>query len=149
MDALEVLERLAELRVVAVLEDSRLFLEPGSRVPPELIREVKAHRNEIVGALRSRQVPADTGLRPLLERLKRDQMWLTLNFHRHMTTEPVGDPEFVSCRMAWVVLERLLRQLYPHYEDCISETGACDPAAPVWCSHCAGVSSTTSGEPVP
>ena len=148
MDALEVLDRLAERGVVAVLENSRLYLEPGSKVPPDLMAEAHAHRMEIIGALRHRQMPADTGLRPLLERLRADQAWLTDHFGTYAAGLEAEGP-YVASLTAWDVLERLLRRLYPHYQACISEPGACNPAAPVWCSACGDVSSTTSGEPVP
>ena len=52
MGAREVLDRLSQLGVTAVLEDSRLFLEPGSRIPTDLISEVRRHKPEIVAYLR-------------------------------------------------------------------------------------------------
>ena len=135
MDALTLLDKLAELGIAAVLEDERLYLQPGDKVPPELMSEARARKAEIVAALRSRQMPADTGLQPLLERLRAGQAWLTDHFDTYTAGLEVEGP-YVASLTAWDVLERLLRRLYPHYQGCISETGACDPAAPVWCRAC-------------
>ena len=52
MGAREVLDRLSQLGVTAVLEDSRLFLEPGSRIPADLLSEVRRHKPEIIAYLR-------------------------------------------------------------------------------------------------
>ena len=70
MTALELLDRLASLGIAAILEDGRLFLQPGDRVPPELMDEARAHKAELVAALSNRRVPAETGLQTLLERLR-------------------------------------------------------------------------------
>ena len=112
-----------------------MYLEPGSKVPAELLPEVRAHRAEIVAALSRRQVPADAGLRSLLERLRRDQAWLTEHCDTHLAGLEAEGP-YVASLMAWDVLERLLRRLYG-YQGCVNESGSCPPAAPVCCTHCA------------
>jgi len=130
-----VLEQLDKLGVGVTLDGSELVLVPGSKVPPELVSEVRAHKPEIIAALRTRTVPADTGLRPLLERLRRGAAWLRDHYTTYLTgLEPEGP--YVASLVAWDTLEKLFRRLYG-YEGCISETGACDPAAPVWCRACA------------
>ena len=73
--------------------------------------EARAHKAELVAALGNRRVRADTGLAPLLERLRSGQAWLTANLDRHMATEPCGDPVFVRSLVEWAALERLLRSV--------------------------------------
>lgn len=91
-------------------------------------------RNEVTPV--AARVPTDTGLVPLLQRLRRGQAWLVEYYDAYMAqTEPEG--VYVASLVAWDTLERLLRRLYPHFSGCISETGACDPGAPTWCTHCA------------
>ena len=139
MDATAVLERLDRLGVSVQLDGPDLILRPGFRVPPELVGEVRAHKAQIVAALSYRRVPRDTGLAPLLARLRRGQEWLTEHYDAYMDDlEPEGP--YVASLEAWDTLERLLRRLYPHFEGCICESGACDPGAPgapVWCAACA------------
>ena len=135
MDTIGLLDKLAELGIAAVLEDGKLYLQPGDRVTPELMAEARAHKAELVGALSHRRVPPDTGLQPLLARLRSGQAWLAANLDRHMATEPVGDPVFVASLEAWVALEALLRRLYG-FDKCIHTDGQCPDDAPAWCSAC-------------
>ena len=135
MNAAAVLEQLDRLGVSVQLDGPDLLLQPGSRVPPALLPELRACKGEIVAALSHRRVPRDTGLAPLLARLRKGQAWLTEHFDGYMDgQEPEG--VYVRSLVQWDVLERLLRRLYG-YQGCLSETGACDPGAPVWCCHCA------------
>ena len=69
-------------------------------MPAELLPEVRAHRAEIVAALSRRQVPADAGLRSLLERLRRDQAWLTEHCDTHLAGLEAEGP-YVASLMAW------------------------------------------------
>lgn len=48
MDAITILDRLDNLGVSVRVAGDRLQLEPGSRVPAELIDELKAHKQEII-----------------------------------------------------------------------------------------------------
>ncbi|NQU96599.1 MAG: hypothetical protein HQ548_03000 [Chloroflexi bacterium] len=136
MDATTLLDKLAALGIAAILEDGKLYLQPGDKVPPELMDEARAHKAALVTALSNRRVPPETGLAALLERLRDGQAWLTANLDRHMATEPCGDPVFVSSLVAWDCVERLLRRLYG-FSACICESGACDLGSPVLCTTCA------------
>ena len=64
MDAADVLERLTDLGITATVNGTTLRLEPGSKVPPELLAEVKEHKPEILALL----VPVSDGLPPPLDR---------------------------------------------------------------------------------
>ena len=48
MDATTILDKLGSLGVSVKVTDDRLRLEPGSRVPPELLDELKAHKQEVI-----------------------------------------------------------------------------------------------------
>lgn len=56
MDANAILEKLSSLGISMTLimkpEGTKLWLEPGSAVPPELLEEVKAHKPELVKILK-------------------------------------------------------------------------------------------------
>ena len=136
MDAGAVLERLAELGVaVTVKPNGNLWLQPASVIPADVLEAVRAGKAQIVAALSRRRVPPDTGLAPLLARLRAGQAWLVAHYDAYMDgLEPEGP--YVASLIAWDTLEKLLRTLY-HFEGCICESGACAPEAPVWCSACA------------
>jgi len=48
MDATTILDRLGSLGISVEAADDRLRLEPGSRVPPDLIEELRQHKQEII-----------------------------------------------------------------------------------------------------
>jgi hypothetical protein len=52
--ATDVLDRLTELGVMAYATEEKLLLEPGSKVPPDLLVEVRQNKAEIVARLRRR-----------------------------------------------------------------------------------------------
>jgi len=52
MDATEVLNRLTELGITARTSGEKLLLEPGSKVPADLMAEVREHKADIVSHLR-------------------------------------------------------------------------------------------------
>ena len=52
MDAAAILDRLSDLGVTATLDGETLVLTPGNKIPEDLVPEVKAHKPEIVNALR-------------------------------------------------------------------------------------------------
>ena len=54
MKATDVLDRLTELGVTAYATGEKLLLEPGSKVPPHLLVEVRQNKAEIVARLRRR-----------------------------------------------------------------------------------------------
>ena len=54
MKATDVLDRLTELGVMAYATEEKLLLEPGSKVPPDLLVEVRQNKAEIVARLRRR-----------------------------------------------------------------------------------------------
>ena len=135
MNAIGVMEALDRLGVSVQLDGADLVLIPGSKVPLDLVAAVRECKPAIVAALSRRRVPRDTGLAPLLQRLRRGQQWLSQRYDAYMDGAECEGP-FVASMVAWDTLERLLRRLYG-YQGCISETGACDSGAPVWCAACA------------
>ena len=48
MTAVDVLDELAALGITATAAGQKLFLTPGSKVPQELLAEVKTHKNELL-----------------------------------------------------------------------------------------------------
>ena len=54
MKATDVLVRLTELGVMAYATGEKLLLEPGSKVPPDLLVEARQNKAEIVARLRRR-----------------------------------------------------------------------------------------------
>ena len=54
MKATDVLDRLTELGVTAWATGEQVLLEPGSKVPPDLLVEVRQNKAEIVARLRRR-----------------------------------------------------------------------------------------------
>ena len=52
MDAADVLDHLTELGITARASGEKLLLEPGSKVPPDLLVEVKAHKAEVLTLLK-------------------------------------------------------------------------------------------------
>ena len=54
MKATDVLGRLTELGVTAYATGEKLLLEPGSKVPPDFLVEVRQNKAEIIARLRRR-----------------------------------------------------------------------------------------------
>jgi hypothetical protein len=52
MDATAILDKLSNLGVSVEVRGDRLRLAPGSRVPAELVDELKAHKDEIISTLK-------------------------------------------------------------------------------------------------
>ena len=65
MNATEVLDRLSALGVTARASGEKLLLEPGSKVPPELLAEVRQHKGAILDLLDD---PLGDGQPPPLDR---------------------------------------------------------------------------------
>ena len=103
MNPATVLEQLGWLGASVQLDGADLVLTPGSKVAPELLAAVRECKPQIIKALSDR-MPPQTGLAPLLKRLRPGQAWLTANLDHHMATESVGDPVFLASLEAWVVL---------------------------------------------
>ena len=69
------------------------------------------------------------------------QTWLTARFDEHMTTEPLGTPEWISALAEFDMVERgQLRGVF-HYAGCIHDGGRCPDDVPVVCTACEGPSS--------
>ena len=65
MDAIEVLDRLHDLGVTVQVNGPKVRLEPASKVPADLLNEVRAHKAEIIQELRQ---PYGDGQPPPLNR---------------------------------------------------------------------------------
>jgi hypothetical protein len=63
VSAADVLDRLAELGITARTSGENLLLEPGSKVPPDLLVEVRAHKAEVLALLRREAVGPLDGYR--------------------------------------------------------------------------------------
>ena len=48
MDATAILGRLGSLGISVEVANNRLLLQPGSRVPPDLVDELRAHKQEVI-----------------------------------------------------------------------------------------------------
>ena len=59
MDATEVLDRLSAMGVTAWASGEKLLLEPGSKVPPELLIEVRQCKRDILDLLSRTWPPPD------------------------------------------------------------------------------------------
>jgi len=55
MDAATILNMLGDLGISVVVADDRLRLEPGSRVPLDLVEELRQHKQEIILKLKGYQ----------------------------------------------------------------------------------------------
>ena len=51
MDATAILERLNSLGVRVIVSGERLQIEPGSKVPSDLVNEIRRHKSEIINVL--------------------------------------------------------------------------------------------------
>jgi hypothetical protein len=64
------------------------------------------------------------------------QTWLTAHVDEHMTTEPLGMPEWISGLAEFDMAERgQLRGVF-RYTSCIHDSGQCPGDAPVVCTAC-------------
>ena len=76
MNANSVLNRLVSLGVTATVDGEALELSPGSKVPEDLVPEVRAHKPEIVERLRQRET--------------------TLGYRQEFPDEQLGDSELAE-----------------------------------------------------
>ena len=60
MGAAEVIEALQELGVSVKARGDKLLLEPGSKVPPELVRDIRRHKQQILQLLAEPTPPNDS-----------------------------------------------------------------------------------------
>jgi hypothetical protein len=60
MGAVEVIEALQELGVSVNARGNKLVLEPGSKVPPDLVRDIRQHKQEILEMLAEPSPPDDS-----------------------------------------------------------------------------------------
>ena len=131
MDATAVMDRLSELGVVATATGDKLLLEPGSKVPPDLLVQVKEHKVEILTTL---QRQSDN----LLTRLQAGTKWLTHQHEQWLSNAPtaVNDERFSASLNLWWAIEQTVRQVYG-YEGCVLGPGEhCPESAPVTCDSC-------------
>ena len=68
MDASAIIEQLHELGVTVDLNGPKVRLQPGSKVPPDLLAEVRQHKDEIIQELR-RPPDSEEELRRLIDHL--------------------------------------------------------------------------------
>ena len=114
MDAAAILDRLRDLGISVEVADDRLRLAPGSRVPPELVDELKAHKQEIILALKGyrQKYPdsevTDPELDEIAERVHTDGyilLWSNtlqdlVAFYRDEADKAAIPPGFVPYRLA-------------------------------------------------
>ena len=134
MDATEVLDKLSALGITARAAGEKLLLELGSKVPADLMAEVKEHKSDIVSHLR-REESAERDA--LLDRLRAGQTWLLDQHHRWQTddTTAVDDAEFSRIWNSWWALDDRLRADHG-FQGCIfAPGGACPDGFP--CRGCA------------
>ena len=66
MNAVEVVETLQNLGVSVRSNGSKLLLEPGSKVPPELVSDIRRYKPEILQLMRSTPDECDDSTAALL-----------------------------------------------------------------------------------
>ena len=132
MDANAVMDRLAELGVVASAAGGKLLLEPGSKVPPDLLAQVKEHKVEILARLTRPHQDAEA----LLTRLRKGQAWLVDEHQRWQAddTTAAADEAFSKAWNLWWDLDTQLRVDHG-FAGCIhGSTPACPEGFP--CQGC-------------
>lgn len=95
MDVTEVLHRLSALGITARASGEKLLLEPGSKVPPALLREVRAHKDEILSHLRHPMVGG--GNLPPLDRPPETEQEL------RRLIDHLADPELFTRWLEWAM----------------------------------------------
>ena len=155
MTATDVLDELASLGVTATAAGQKLLLTPGSKVPQDLLVEVKEHKNELLELVNQ---PSDSSkgtisvlseISPprtdafsdhLLSRLQAGSRWLTAQHQAWLDKKQgaASDERFSVALDAWAEMERSLRLVYD-YQGCIfGPDQRCPEDAPVRCDGCLG-----------
>ena len=134
MNTTEVLDRLTQLGITARTAGEKLLLEPGSKVPADLMAEVKEHKSDIVSHLR-REESAERSA--LLDRLRTGQAWLLDQHQRWQNddTTAATDAEFSRVWNGWWELDDRLRAEHG-FQGCVfGPNGICPEGFP--CQGCA------------
>jgi len=102
MEATEILSTLKNLGVSARAEGHKLIVEPGSKVPQELIPEIRQRKAEILSLICQPEKPVGDGQLPPLDRPPATEMEL------RRLIDYLADPVFFA---QW--FERLMQQTDP------------------------------------
>jgi hypothetical protein len=135
MQAIEILDAFRKLEITARVNGDKLVVEPGSKLPPELVAEVRQHKSELMTLLSPPYPEASR----LLSRLRAGGKWLTSQHKAWLEGKrtAVSDERFSAALEAWDLMERSLRMVFG-YEGCVfGPDRRCPEAAPVVCDFCA------------
>jgi hypothetical protein len=140
MEPTAILATLEQLGITTEANGDKLVMVPGSKVPPELVAEVRQHKSEIM-ALLSRKECAKSPFQSnaltdgLLSRLQTGSCWLTDQHLSWLEGNPdaVSDARFSTALDAWVEMERSLRMVFG-YKSCVCGLDLrCPEYSPVIC----------------
>ena len=144
MDASAILNRLHDLGITVEASGQKVRLQPGSKVPSDLLDEVRRHKAEIISELNRgneinelSQTSRGDSRADLLVRLQEGQRWLLDQHQRWQVGDASAatDDEFSRVWNAWWELDDQLRTDYG-FEGCVFGTGgACPEGFP--CQGCA------------
>ena len=150
MSALGLLERLSDEGVLVSLDGANLRVRgPVKVITPELTDELRRLKPELIetltakrdGTVLQRKAYEARDTRLVAECRNKAvelQAWPTAHFEEHMTTEPLGMPEWISALAEFDMVERgQLRGVF-HHVGCIHDGGQCPSDAPVACTACEG-----------
>ena len=150
MRAVDLLERLSDQGVSVSLDGTDLRVRgPVKVITPELTDELRRLKPELIETLTPKRDGTPLQRLAYEARDKRlivecrskaieVQAWLTTHFEEHMTTEPLGMPEWISALAEFDIVERgQLRGVF-HYASCIHDSDQCPDDAPVVCTACEG-----------
>lgn len=148
MNAVDLLESLSENGVLVSLDDTNLRVRgPVKVITPELTGELRRLKPELIELLTPKRDGTD------LQRLAYDvrdarliaqcraksvelQGWLTAHLDEHLTTYPLGLPEWVGVMADFDVVEGSRLRSVLGYIGCIHDNGSCPAEAPVNCGAC-------------
>jgi hypothetical protein len=68
MQAAEILDTFKRLGITAYVKGDKLVCEPGSKLPPELVPEIRQHKAEIMNLVCKRKAQVGDGRLPPLDR---------------------------------------------------------------------------------
>ena len=109
MAALELLEKLEDCGVSVLVDHEELVLRPASKIPPNLLVEVRQQKAEIIQELRP--VQGDGSQTVLLARLQAGHVWLLDQHERWQSGDLTAatDAEFSRAWNGWWSLDESLR----------------------------------------
>jgi hypothetical protein len=76
MQAVDILDTIQKLGITVYINGDRLVCEPGSKVPLELVPEIRQHKAEIISLVCQRKAPVVDGQLPPLGRPPETEMEL-------------------------------------------------------------------------